>query len=310
MRALTIAGFGTDPEITEIPDPRPGPGEVLVQVETSSLNGFDVALCAGYLEGLMEHRFPVVVGKDYAGTVTEVMEESAGFAPGDRVFGVVMKETLGDGSLGEYVAVGTQYAIAPVPEGLDMPTAGALGLAGSTAVTCLEKVDLKAGETVLISGATGGVGAIAVQLAASAGATVIATATPGERSDFVSRLGAAHVVDYSGDVSDQVRRLTPDGVAVALHLAGSVSELADLLSPGGRVASAVDFGVSDLGDRDAAGVFVVADPSREVLDRLAALAASGSLEVPITHTFPLERGAEALGRFRAGKMGKISVTVL
>ena len=100
-----------------MPKPEPGPGEVLVRVRASSVNGFDVAVAAGRLKGMMEHRFPVVLGKDFAGVVEALGEGATRFAPGDEVFGVVMKPYLGDGGFGEYVVVGEQYGIARVPDG-------------------------------------------------------------------------------------------------------------------------------------------------------------------------------------------------
>ena len=103
MRAMAIDDFGAAPALTDLPEPRPGPGEVLVRVRASSLNGFDAAVAAGMLQGAMEHRFPVVLGKDFAGTVDAVGDGAARFAVGDEVFGVVMKPVVGDGAFGEYL---------------------------------------------------------------------------------------------------------------------------------------------------------------------------------------------------------------
>jgi len=106
-----------------------------------------------------------------------------------------------------------------------------------------------AGQTVLISGATGGVGAYAVQLAAARGARIIATARPGEAADFVLRLGAAHAVDYTGDLAAQVRSISPGGVDAVIHLAGDGLRFADLVVPGGRFASTPGLGPEQLGGR-------------------------------------------------------------
>jgi NADPH:quinone reductase-like Zn-dependent oxidoreductase len=163
MRAIAINDYGMPPTLTDLPKPEPGPGEVLVHVRASSINGFDAAVAAGMLKGMMEHRFPVVLGKDFASVVEALGEGASQFAQGDEVFGVVMKPFLGDGSLGEYLVVGEQYGIARVPDGLDLQAAGALGLAGSAAVDTMDAIAPAGGELVLISGATGGVGAIALQ---------------------------------------------------------------------------------------------------------------------------------------------------
>jgi len=120
--------------------------------------------------------------------------------------------------------------------------AGALGLAGTAALDAVQAVAPRSGEAVLISGATGGVGAIAIQYAVAAGARVIATAQPGPEADFVRDLGADHVVDYTGDLAAQVRAVAPDGVAAAVHLAGDGAQVAGLLADGGRMASTLGYG--------------------------------------------------------------------
>lgn len=305
MRAVAISDFGIPPGLTDLPKPEPGPGEVLVHVRASSINGFDGAVAAGMLKGMMEHRFPVVLGKDFAGVVEALGEGASRFAPGDEVFGVVMKPFLGDGGLGEYLAVGEQYGIARVPQGLDLRTAGALGLAGAAALDTISAIAPAARELVLVSGATGGVGAIALQYARAAGADVIATARPGDEEEFVRDLGTAHVVDYTGDLAAQVRAIAPDGVAAVLHLAGDPEKLADLLAEGGRLASTLGFGP----DRLAAAVAVMASPEAATLDRLAADAASGRVRVPITRTYSLAETPQALADFAAGSLGKLAISV-
>lgn len=305
MRAIAVAEAGATPALTELPTPEPGAGEVLVRVQHSSLNGFDVAMAAGYLQAFMEHRWPAVTGKDFAGTVVAVGEGADRFAVGDAVFGVVMKPTVGDGAHGEYLAVGDQYAIAAVPAELAMPTAGALGLAGSAALKSIEALELAPGQVVLVSGATGGVGAIAVQLAVAAGATVIATARPGDEADLVTGLGASHVVDYTGDVVTQVKEIAPDGVAHIVHLAGDATLLADLLAPGGRIASTLGFGPG----QHPAVVSIIADPTPATLDRLAADIIAGRLQLPVSATFDLAAVPEAFTVFMGGTLGKLAITI-
>src|SRR5829696_1024480 len=242
MRAFALPAADAPPTVTEVPDPTPGPGEVLVRVAASSLNGFDLSVASGRLQGMMEHRFPVVLGKDFAGTVEAVGEGVTRFAPGDAVLGVVTKAHLGDGGFGELLVVHEGDFITAVPDGLDLRSAGALGLAGTAALDTLTAAGVQGGQTVLVSGATGGVGALAVQYAAAAGATVIATARPGEEADFVTELGAQHTVDYTGDVPAQVRAIAPDGVDAIVHLAGDGAELAELLAPGGKIGSTMGYG--------------------------------------------------------------------
>jgi len=303
MRAFAVPSADTEPTVTEVPDPTAGPGEALVRVAASSLNGFDASVAAGRLHGMMEHRFPVVLGKDFAGTVEAVGEGVTRFAPGDAVFGVVMKPHLGDGGIGELLAVPADQFIAAVPGEVDLTTAGALGLAGTAAVDSLAAADLQPDRTVLISGATGGVGALTIQYAVATGATVIATARPGAEAEFVTALGAQHAVDYTGDVAAQVRAIAPDGVDAILHLAGDGAALADLLAPGGKIASTLGFGA----DQHPAAVFVMANPSAETLQQLAADVAAGRIRVPVTATYSLEQAPQALADYRSGALGKLAI---
>jgi NADPH:quinone reductase-like Zn-dependent oxidoreductase len=305
MKAVVTTEQGAKPEVAEVAKPEPDAGEVLVKVQASSINGFDLSVAGGHVVGMMEHRFPVVLGKDFAGTVEAVGAGVTRFAAGDKVFGVVTKAYLGDGGFGEYVTVPEAVGIAELPPGVDVVAAGAVGLAGTAAVDALDAVGPQAGETVLISGATGGVGAIAIQLAVAAGAKVIATAKPGEEADFVRGLGAQEVVDHTGDLPAQVRQASPGGVDVIVHLAGDGSALAGLLTEKGRIASTIGYGA----DQHPAATFVMANPTPATLERLAADLAAGRLSVPVERTFALAEVPAAFAEFAGGTRGKIAVTV-
>ncbi len=310
MRALTLNEVPAAPAVAEVDAPAPGAGELLVKVAGSSVNGFDLSVASGRLEGMMEHRFPLVLGMDFAGTVEAVGEGVEGFAAGDAVFGVALKPFLGGGALAEYVTVSAGYGVARLPEGLDVAAAGALGLAGTAALASVEAAAPAEGETVLVSGATGGVGALAVQLAAARGARVIATARPGAEADFVTAHTDADVavVDYSADLDAQVRALAPEGVDAVLHLAGDAAQLVGLLREGGRIASTLGLTQEAAGTDGVTVHPIMADPNPKTLTALGALAAAGELRVPVTATFPLERAPEAFDAFRAGTLGKITVT--
>jgi NADPH:quinone reductase-like Zn-dependent oxidoreductase len=257
----------------------------------------------------MEHRFPVVLGKDFAGTVEGLGAGAYRFAVGQPVFGVVMKPFLGDGAFGAYVTVPEGMGIARRPDDLDLASAGVLGLVGTAALQSVDAVQPRDGQTVLISGATGGVGAIAVQLAAARGARVIATARAGDETQFVRSLGAAEVVDYTGDVLAQVRVLTPGGVDAVLHFAGDGPALADLLVPGGRFASTLGVGADQLGSKLVTATTIMAVPATEVLERLASDVATGRLRLHISHTYRLEDVPQALADFRGPHLGKLAVAI-
>jgi NADPH:quinone reductase-like Zn-dependent oxidoreductase len=305
MRAFAVTDPDSPPTVVQLPDPTPGPGEILVRVAASSVNGFDQAVAAGMLKTMMEHRYPIVLGKDFAGTVQEVGAGSSRFARGQRVFGVVTKPYLGDGGIGELLVVGEDFGVTAVPDGVDLPTAGALGLAGSAAADSVDAADLKPGQTVLISGATGGVGSIAVQYATATGATVIVTAKPGTEAEFVRGLGATHTVDYTTDLGEQVRAITPDGVDALIHLAGDPAVLTGLLAEGGRLVSTLGFGP----DQHPAAIAIMASPSTATLDRLAADVATGRVRIPISHTYQLDEAPAAFNDFRSGTVAKLGISI-
>ena len=311
MRAVTLESVPAAPRVAEVDKPRALAGEVLVRVAASSVNGFDAATAAGYVQGMMEHRFPLVIGKDFAGTIVELGNGVTGYAVGDPVFGVVMKPFLGTGSLGEYVAVPVAVGLARIPDGLPLAEAGALGLAGTAALNAIDAVGPVPGETVLIAGATGGVGVIATQYAVARGARLIATAKPGPGADLLTEVtgGNVSLVDYTGDLAAQVRSLAPEGVAAALHLAGDGALVASLVADGGRLASTRGLTADALPGRDLTVVPVMAHPDDATLSRLADDAAAGRIRVPITATYPLEQAPQALADFGSGAIGKLSITL-
>ncbi|MFJ9010157.1 NADP-dependent oxidoreductase [Streptomyces canus] len=310
MRAVTLESVPSTPAVTEVDTPRPAAGELLVKVAAASLNGIDIATAAGYTQAFMEHRFPLVLGQDFAGVVEALGGGAEGFAVGDAVFGVVMKPFLGAGSLAEYVTVPAGHGVARIPAGVTTGDAGALGVAGATALVSLDAMAVAEGETVLISGASGGVGALAVQLAAGRGAKVIATARPGAQTDFVTGLTGAevHVVDFTGDVEGQVRAIAPDGVDAVLHLAGDGAALAALLRPGGQLASATGLTQDDVKGHDVTVHTIMGSPDAQILTSLAEQVASGALRVPVTATYPLEQATQAFAAFGASTPGKIAVS--
>jgi NADPH2:quinone reductase len=308
MKAIVTTDFGAPATLVEIPAPEPAEGEILIRVASSSINGFDLSVASGRLKGMMEHRFPVVLGKDYAGTVEAVGTGVDGFAVGESTFGVMMKPELGDGCFGERIATPAAFA-AKLPDGVDAATAGALGLAGTAAHDTVEAVEPRHSETVLISGATGGVGIIAVQLLKARRAHVIATASTDDEIAFVREHGADDIVDYRGDVAAAVREKHPHGVDAVLHFAGDGAALAPLLSPGGRIASTLGLTPEQLGRDDVTLAPIMANPVTGTLVKLADAAAAGIIRVPVTRTYDLEDVPQGLADFAAGTLGKLAVRI-
>ncbi len=309
MKAIAIAGPDAQPTLhDDLPTPEPVEGEVLVQVQASSVNGFDLAVANGYLQGMMEHRFPVVLGKDFAGVVEVVATGVDGLAPGDEVYGVVMKPYLGDGGFGEYLATPAAF-VAKVPAGVELATAGAFGLAGTAAIDAIDAIAPSPAETVLVAGATGGVGAIAIQLLKAKGVQVIATAATSRERAFVTELGVDDTVDYRGDLVAAVKVLRPDGVDAALHFAGDGPTIATALRSGGRLASTLGLTAEQVGRGEFSVLSIMANPATATLDRLVAAVADGSIHVPIQRTYPLTDVPQALGDFAAGTLGKLAISV-
>ena len=309
MKVFALTEFDQAPEVTEVDLPIPGAGEVRVRVRAASLNGFDLSVANGYLKGAMEHRFPVVLGKDFAGEVDAVGPDVEGYQVGDRVFGVVMKDTLGDGSFGEYVTVPVAFGIAKLPNGIDFTEAAALGLAGTAAVDAFDAANVTTDQTVLVVGATGGVGQQVLQLAVRAGAIVIATAHSAEEIQLVTKLGVAHTVDYRGDLVEQVRALSPDGVDVALHFAGDPAPLVAVVKPGGTLVSTMLRSAEDVPAENVKVVSIYASPSSGTLDRVARHQDEKHTTVTVQRVYNLEQTQEAIEQFAAGTLGKLVISI-
>lgn len=302
--ALAVAGRDQQPEVREVEVTSPGPGQVKIRVEAASLNGIDAMVAAGYLWDMMPHEFPVVIGRDFAGTVDEIGAAVEGLAVGDRVAGIITEPTLGTGSIAAAVTVPAE-TLSHMPDEIDSATAAALGLAAVTAVDMVDALALSADDVVLVSGATGGVGVYALQLAKATGARVIATARPGEATDLVKRLGADQVVDHTGDLEAQLEDL--DGVSAIAHATGDPGTLAAVLGPGGRMVSALGATAEQVGRTDIEVTPITAIPTPEKITRLFEAVVDGSLQVPVANTYRLETATQALADFRQPKAGKLVV---
>jgi NADPH:quinone reductase-like Zn-dependent oxidoreductase len=310
VNAFVMTSLEEQPTVADVPAPEAGPGQVLVRVHAASVNGFDLSVASGRLQGILEYDFPVVLGKDFAGTIEAVGSGVTGFAAGGRVFGVVSDPSpLHTWSFAEYLAAPAGPNLTRIPDGVDFAAAGVLGLAGSAALQAVDAIAPESGETVLVSGATGGVGAYAVQLVAARGATVIATAKPGSDADFVLGLGASHSVDYSGDVAGQVRAISPEGVDAVLHFAGHGAHLGKLLVSGGRLASTLIMSADLLPLPNVQVSPVFANSDAVTLDRLAAEVAAGRLKKSIQQTYALDQIGDAFAAFTAGTRGKLAVSI-
>jgi NADPH2:quinone reductase len=308
MKAITIEQEGAAPALQDRDETRaPGAGEVLVRVQASSANQLDAGIVAGMLTAMLPHEYPVTLGRDFAGVVEQVGEGVSSVAAGDEVFGEVpaMVPPVRDGAWAERIVVSEQV-LAKKPAGVDTAQAGAAPLAALTALAIVDALDISAGQTVLVVGATGGVGSIVVQLAKAAGATVIAPALP-EDEEFLRGLGVDELLPREGDLVAAVRERHPDGVNALVDAVTPMQPTPydAVLAEGGRVASPTNAAGEGPGRTD-----VMHRASRDLLDRIAGLLADGTIKVPIQQTYDLAQAPEALGALGAGHtQGKIALRI-
>jgi NADPH:quinone reductase-like Zn-dependent oxidoreductase len=308
MRAVTLDAFDAAPAVRDdLPDPAVAAGGLVVRVRASSVNPVDNAIAAGMLREMVAHDFPVVLGRDYAGTIEAIDADVDGYAVGDEVFGFLLhaNPTVHEGSWAELIALTPEMQVAPRPASLDLAAAGVAPLAGVAALAAVDALALFDGETMLIVGATGGVGSFAVQLAARAGATVIAPALP-EDADYLRELGVAEHFDRDGDVVGAVRESHPDGVDALLDLVSYAPGAFDAtLRDGARVASSNGAAGEGPGRTN-----VMAVPSGDNLGRLAALLDDGTLQVHIHDSFEFGRATDALQALATEHvLGKFAISV-
>jgi NADPH:quinone reductase len=311
MRAIVVRNFGATPELADMPVPEPGVGAVRVQLEAAGVNPFDQRMATGFLNGKMPHDFPMILGVDGAGTVSAVGPGVSGFAVGDRVVGKFLTPPAGHGSFAEYAVLPESAILARIPDGVPTGAAAALPTAGVTAQDLVDATKIEPGQTVLVIGATGGVGSFLVQLANMAGANVIATAR-GDAADQMTRLGAAETVDYTrSPVVGQVAAAHPDGVDVLFDLVSppeALAELTALVHDGGTVYSIIwSADEHALHDRGIKGGNIESSGGAPELSRLLQRVAKGDVVVPIDATVPLAEAASVIGA--AGARGKTVLTI-
>ena len=293
MRAITQESFDSGPTLQEVPTPQISPNEMLVRVHASSVNPIDNAIASGMLKDMVEHEFPIVLGRDFAGVVEQVGSEVSGLSVGDEVFGFVpgTSPKVHNGSWAELIAVPESVATRK-PDGVDTASAGAAPMAAITALSAMDALGVSEGDTVLVVGANGGVGSFAVQLADNAGATVIAPALP-EDEEYLRELGVSEVLDRDADVAALVHERYPDGIEALLDLVSYAPEgfdtHAEVLKDDGRGASPLSAAGEGSERHNVGGA-----PTQENLQRLARLLEARTLWVPVRRTYELEQAGEAL----------------
>jgi NADPH:quinone reductase-like Zn-dependent oxidoreductase len=313
MRAVALDRFGGVEAMTvqTLAIPEVEPDEVLIQIESAGVGVWDpYEREGGFVEAFgIEAKFPYVLGSDGAGTVVAVGANVTRFKQGDRVYEFSILNPKG-GSYSDYVVVQADR-VSHIPGNLTTEQAGAMPIDAMTALRGLDDtLDLKPGESVMIFGASGGIGHLAVQLAKRMGARVLAVASGDDGVALARRLGADAVVDgHIDNVAAAALRFAPGGLDAALLTTGgeAAEEALTAVRPGGRVA--YPNGVEpepqprpELTIRSYDGT-----PDPQAIEKLNRLIESGPFVVHIARTFPLERVAEAHRTLGAHFLGKLAL---
>lgn len=316
MKAVAVSKFKDIPVVMDLPKPAVRPGTVLVKVAAAGMNPFDWKMIDGIMDdGKTKHQFPLIMGVDGAGTVEEVGEGVTRFKAGDKIYGQFIHSPIGEGSYAEYAIVPEKSGITKAPSSLSAVEAAAVPTAGMTAQQLLDKLDLQEGNTLLINGATGGVGSFAVQLAAAQGLQVIATVSDEVGAERMKKLGAAITINYKeAPLTEQVKEQFPGGLDGLIDLVSKTDGFEanlDLLKPGGT-AFTTQFVAEEnaLKDRNIRGGNFETQGSAASLDTLTLAIDRGALTIPVENKIKLEDvpAAIALSRQAKGK-GKTVIVI-
>jgi NADPH:quinone reductase-like Zn-dependent oxidoreductase len=300
MKAVQYSKYG-GPEVlhvVEVDEPHAGPGQVRISVRAAGVNPSDWKRRSGYYRDFDPVTFPSGVGVEASGVVDEVGPGASNVSVGDAVFG------YGASTMAQY-AVLTHWI--HKPDDLSFEVAGGLPVIAETASRSLEEVGVKSGETLLVSGAAGGIGSAVIQFARHRGITVIGTASA-QNHDYLRGLGAIPTT-YGPGLAERVRELAPEGVDAALDLAGSgiIPELIEIVGDPSHVVSIADFSAPKYGAKFSAG------PPKNpdlVLANVARLCSEGLFSLRVEKTFPLEQTAEAQEVSAKGHVtGKLIISI-
>ena len=313
MKAIAIDEFGGRDKLqyTYVETPKPGEGEVLVRIKATSVNPVDYKLREGFLKGRLPHQFPIILGWDMAGIIEGRGHSSRRFDQGEEVWAYARRPLVQNGTYAEYISLPESY-LARKPKGLSFEEAASMPLTGLTAYQSLFIAgQLKAGQTALLIGASGGVGTMAVQLAKIKGAKVIAVSS-GKNKDYVmNQLQADDFIDYKKEKPGEV---IDEKVDLVFDMAGGVQlqESSRLVKTGGKIVSiAGKFeDISLLKKEKKTFHYVFVEPHSRQLDELNELSSDGRLKPYVQQVFSLEEMKKAHKLIESGHTtGKIAVSI-
>lgn len=299
MKAVQFSQYG-NPEVLQLVDvaePHPGAGQIRIAVKAAGVNAIDGKIRAGYMRDQIPLALPAGTGMDAAGIVDEVGEAVTDVHVGESVFGT------GSATFAEY-AILTSWALKP--DNLSFDEAAGYPVPAETAIRILDDVGIQAGQTLLVSGAAGGVGSAVVQIAIDRGIQVIGTASA-RNQDYLISLGA-RATPYGDGLVDRVQAMAPAGVDAALDIAGSgvIPDLVSLTGNPRKVLSIADFTAPENGAR----VSTTSRNMPEALREAARLFNEGHFSLPVDQTFTLDQAAAAQTASAGGHVtGRLIVTV-
>ena len=312
MKAIAIQQFGSVDELQliELPIPVPAHDEVLVRVMASGINPVDVLLREGFAADT-HPQFPIIMGVDLSGIIVSVGSSVSELKPGDTVYA---HKQGGNGTYAEYAVLPVQW-VASKPKTLEHTQAAAVPCVALTAYQVLTEVlQLKAGETILITGGSGGVGSMAVQIAVNIGADVIATASKRNHS-FLKELGVSEVIDYNTvDFVEAVRSNYPNGVDAVFTTVGGDTKFRSIKAVKNRgrlvwISSEEPAGPNS--ERDIQTTMFYARADAKSLDNITALIDSGKIKPFIEDVLTLEQAKEAQQRVAKGRVrGKLVLEII
>lgn len=286
-------------KIGELETPDVGEGEVLVRIKAAGVNPVDAAVPQGYLEERIPHGFPLIPGWDLSGVVEERGFGARRFEEGDEVYAYARRPEVQWGTFAEYTVIPESY-LSKKPEGISYEKAGAIPLTGLTAYQSLfDAGDLQDGQTVLVLGASGGVGTFAIQLAKARGANVIGIASE-KNHEYMKELGADETITYEDtDIGEAVFDVAPDGVDLIFDCTrgDTLERSLKALKKNGKIVSITKSNPDIDSNIDFEYVFV--EPNSKQLDHIRELVEEGKIDVMISRTFSLEETAEALEQIQS-----------
>jgi NADPH:quinone reductase len=303
MKAAAVDRFGPPSalKLHEVPVPKPRPHEVLIAIHTAGIGSWDTSIRDGSWRRSGPSKFPLIPGVDGVGTVVAKGARVRRCAVGDKVYAYEFGNPRG-GFYAQFAVADAEH-VSPVPKGLDTRAAGAAATTGLTAMQGIDKLELRPRHTILIFGASGAVGTLAVQLAAQRGAYVIATASGKAAQGLVKRLGARKVIDARRmDSIEQLRKFAPDGLDRVLALAGgqALERCLDFVQPRGRVVHPNGIEPEPVARRTLRIRSFDAVASPREFAKLQRRIDAGKIRVPITAVYPLARAADAHRRLDRG----------